>query len=342
VAVTRATATITAAVTLLAVAPTASSGAVRVLGHAAFPTSVTAFRGHVVWSSYDAHARRYSLREWYRGRTRTLPVRRRTVAFDVDLGPGPHRAVTAVYSRCKRDGGGNLRGDEGQFGPYTDAKGCDLYRLALASGRERRLHVRGEKTSSEYLPTIWRNRVAFARIFERRKGRRGVYQYLYSADVAGRERPRRLPGGTRGVYRDVSYDSHPVYEGGPGPTALDLRGSRLAFTWTAQIRRCGQNREDYLPLLLSELWLVGIGQQPRRIDHACEGPSLWLATPSFGPRRLFYYDQRSGEGSAWGSHLRAFDIRHAHLSDRRAPYRTVAIARDGTTTYCVRVTILRL
>jgi hypothetical protein len=77
-------------------------------------------------------------------------VPRRDIAFDVDLGPGPRGAATAVYSRCRNDGGGNLLGFDGQFGPYGDASGCDLYRFSLAAGgNERRLHVRGEKTASE-------------------------------------------------------------------------------------------------------------------------------------------------------------------------------------------------
>src|SRR4051794_38067818 len=107
-----------AAVVVFAAAAPAQARAERILARSSFPTAVTAFRGHVVWSSYHPRTRTYSLREWFRGHTRTLPVTRRDVAFDVDLGPGPDGTPTAVYSRCRSEGGGNLLGFDGQFGPY--------------------------------------------------------------------------------------------------------------------------------------------------------------------------------------------------------------------------------
>jgi hypothetical protein len=326
------------AAALLAVSAAAPAWGAQVLGREAFPTQVTAFHGHVVWSSYVGHGRRYALKEWFRGRTRTLPVARRLIPFDVDLGPGPHGAVTAVYSRCRSDGGGNLIGSEGQFGSYPDTAGCDLYRYRLSASAEQRLHVRGEKAASEYLPSIWGRRIAFARVWEHRKGRQGVYPYLYSSSVTGREAPRRLPGGTRGPYPNSSIDSHPTYEGGPGPIGLDLRGSRLAFAWNAQVTRCRSEDDGDFPLLLSEMWLLDIGRTaPRRVDHGCAGdPTLWVATPSLGPERLFYYQQRNAAPEAHASHLRSYRPGTGKLSDNELPARTLAIARDGKATYYVR------
>jgi hypothetical protein len=97
---------------------------------------------------------------------------------------------------------------------------------------------------------------------------------------------------------------------------------------------------DRLGLLLTELWVVNVGSGAgRQVDHACLGDAtrtMWLTTPTLGPRRVFYYRQRDGHGPAWGSHMRAFDFRTKRLSDRRMPYGTVAVTRDGGKTYYVR------
>jgi len=71
---------------------------------------------------------------------------------------------------------------------------------------------------SEFLPSIWRDRVAFARVFEQREGRRGDLPYLYVRPLEGGSSERQ-PGGSRGD------------DGLPGPTGLDLYGRRMSFSW---------------------------------------------------------------------------------------------------------------
>jgi len=68
------------------------------------------------------------------------------------------------------------------------------------------------------LPSIWKDQIAFARVYERRSGNRGIYPYLYVRPLAG-GRSDRQPGGSRGE------------TGLPGPTSLDLYGRRLSFVW---------------------------------------------------------------------------------------------------------------
>ena len=73
-------------------------------------------------------------------------------------------------------------------------RGCDVYRFTLGGRRELRLRRRG----SERLPSIWRGRIAFAR---------GSRVHIGSRRVRAPRRGRA--------------------------TGLDLRGRRLAFTWSS-------------------------------------------------------------------------------------------------------------
>jgi hypothetical protein len=68
------------------------------------------------------------------------------------------------------------------------------------------------------LPSIWKDQIAFARVYEQREGLRGVVPYLYVRPVAGGSSDRQ-PGGSRGA------------SGLPGPVSLDLYGRRLSFVW---------------------------------------------------------------------------------------------------------------
>ena len=100
---------------------------------------------------------------------------------------------------------------------WATGRGCDVYRFDLAGGAgEVRVPGVSTSTASEFLPSLWRSRVAFARRYEHRAGSRGIYPYLY---VRGSGKSERQPGGGRGL------------TGLPGPTSLDLGGTRLAFTW---------------------------------------------------------------------------------------------------------------
>lgn len=98
---------------------------------------------------------------------RPVPVEPRTVPFDVDLWPGPDGAVVAAYSRCARE--------PGPFEDYTAGRGCDVFRYSFALGEEERLAGASTDQASEMLPSIWRDEVAFARVYEWREGRREGY-----------------------------------------------------------------------------------------------------------------------------------------------------------------------
>jgi hypothetical protein len=68
---------------------------------------------------------------------------------------------------------------------------------------------------SEYWPTYWKGRIAFARAYDDTPTR----PYLYVKDIVSGRPSQRMPGGSRGT--------------GPrsSPTQLELYGSRLGFAW---------------------------------------------------------------------------------------------------------------
>ncbi|MBW3665932.1 MAG: PQQ-dependent sugar dehydrogenase, partial [Actinobacteria bacterium] len=178
-------------------------------------TEVDAFGGWAAWSAFVEGAGYRLVLRGPDGAPAAAPIPPRAVPFDVDLGPSEEDGVVAAYSRCSQEpdaygtGGVLLR---------TTGRGCDIFRLDLATGQENRLEGASTNESSEFLPSIWRDKVAFARVFESRAGRRGDLPYLYVRPLAG-GRSERQPGGSRGD------------DGLPGPTGLDLYGRRMSFTW---------------------------------------------------------------------------------------------------------------
>jgi len=191
------------------------------------PTPVSAYAGRVVWSQYDASIAGYRLLEAHASPagqvTTVLKVAPRSVPFDADVGPGAAGRPTVVYSRCATEP--RLGAD--QLPVWATGRGCDVYRFTLGGVRETRVDGVSTGDASEFLPSLWRDRVAFGRVYEQRAGARGVYPYVY---VRGDGPSERQPGGLRGE------------TGLPGPTSLDLSGVRLGLTWGATVN--GDFRSD--------------------------------------------------------------------------------------------------
>lgn len=192
---------------------------------------VSQFGGVTAWSEQESGGRpgldRYYLTVAEKGTRRRLPIPPRLgVAFDVDLGPAADGSVVAVYSRCSSEPDvitvRDKIGDRVFTGPYpawTAGRGCDLYRFDFKTNRESKIRGASTSQASEMLPSIWRDHIAFARVYENRSGSRGRYPYLYTRTLGDGARSIQLPGGSRGE------------NGLPGPVALDLYGKRLAFSW---------------------------------------------------------------------------------------------------------------
>jgi hypothetical protein len=242
-------------------------------------TEVDRFGGWAAWSAFEEGAGyRLVLRD-PDGVIGPAPVAPREVPFDVDLGPAEDFSVVAAYSRCEREpdeygaGGVLLR---------TTGRGCDLFRFDPVSGQETELQGASTQQSSEYLPSIWRDSVAFARVYEQREGRRGELPYLYVRPLEDGG-SQRQPGGSRGD------------DGLPGPTGLDLYGRRLAFSWEW---RKGQR-------LRSELRLDTVGGDHRLIKTlgSKDAPANIL-TPAGDRGQIYAGARRLRESSHEGRLLR--------------------------------------
>jgi len=227
---------------ILGVTP-APAAADEVIAIVARPTPVTAFDGRLVWSDYDAGANRYFLVQRFAGLTSRLPVDPRSVPFDVDVGPDADGNPVAVYSRCRRDP--PLRDPRTgnalvQTPEWRRGQGCNLFMYSFEESREVQIRHASTAAASEFLPTVWTSRLAFARVYERRRGDAGRRAYLYVrpnslfASQGRRGDTRRLPAGPRA--RDLYCSGKPrrcrrLPE--PGPTSLDIATRRVAFGWAS-------------------------------------------------------------------------------------------------------------
>jgi hypothetical protein len=97
---------------------------------------IAEYGGHVVWVDQlrdDTGKQVRVVLENHSGRTTLLPIE---PARELDLGPGPDGAPTAVYVRC--------------------TPGCTIWRYSLTTRRER-------ATTPGRRPTIWGDRIAYVR-----------------------------------------------------------------------------------------------------------------------------------------------------------------------------------
>ena len=182
-------------------------------------TMVSAHGQKVAWSRYDPASANYRLVVTSIGdldaAPTVLPIAPRAAAFDVDLGPGPAGQTVAVYSRCATEPDGDYYGQK--LWP-NNASGCDIYAYDFKAGAERRLTNLSSPVGEEFLPTIWKGQVAFARSYGRYREGEWRDAMLYTHSVSGTEPSRRQSqGSVRGLQR-ISL------------TGLDLYGRRLALT----------------------------------------------------------------------------------------------------------------
>lgn len=264
-----------------------ASDASEVLAREAAPTSITAYGGRVAWSSRRPDGL-YALTTYSASGVERVPVRARRGPFDVDLGPDRAGRTVAVYSRCRGEDRRKRSGSsDGQLN-----QGCDVFRYDFGKRREHRIRTVSTRANSEYLPSIWRDSLAYVRTYPRRPGVRGQLPHLYVSTVPSGG-SRRVSSGTRGEYDRFRLD--PVeYQGGPGPTALDLRAKTLAYAWSYQPNRCGRfrRRDARGDFRATELW-ISAPRGRRLLERAClkgqgsspafDGPTLnWLRmrTPS--------------------------------------------------------------
>jgi hypothetical protein len=327
-----------AALVLALLLPASAAHAEQVLATVSQPTLVNGYGGRLVWSD-SVGPKRYQLMTYANGVTSRVAIRTRGVPFDVDVGPGPGGNVAAVYSRCSRE---PLPGFESQQMPfYFTGRHCRLFEYDFGAHRERQIAGTHAAGASEYLPSIWHSRVAFARVYQQRRGLAHYKPYLYLKRL-GRGASVLLRGGPRGKYINAFS---PTDVGGPGPIALDLRGTRLAYAW------------GYVPGLPEQRCPVagpfdlGDGQsgfemrieQPRTravtVETTCGyGGYDALVSPVLGDTRLVYLRLNERNGPVWTSRTNSFDLgTHMRTEGQPSPELT-SIALNGDHAYASRFT----
>jgi len=239
------------------------------------------FGGTSVWSVREGG--RYFLVADRGGQIRRLGIASRGVPFDVDLGPDENGDVVAAYSRCEKEPrvpAITSRLYSTPVAAYSTGRGCDLYRYDFASGQESKLPGASTNQASEFLPSVWRDDVAFGRVYEQRSGRRGIYPYLYVRALEG-GRSDRQPGGPRGV------------NGLPGPTSVDLYGRRLAFVWNYARRDADKGaRTDDEGTTQVRLDTVGRGRKVLSDADFGKGTYASFLSPKSSNGRITYGFQR--------------------------------------------------
>ena len=168
-------------------------------------TGVSAYRGRVAWSEYDAAMRSYALVTRSDGVTARAPVPPRARPFDADVGPDVRGRPVVLYSRCAGDVGG-------------PATGCGVWQLDPTTGGERRV-LPGVRAAVELRPSRWRGRVAVAR----RDGHGLRRPYVCTKEASG-SRCRARPTGPRG--------DRPL-EPSTGPFGIDVGRRTLAVAWSS-------------------------------------------------------------------------------------------------------------
>ncbi|MEA2247847.1 MAG: hypothetical protein QOH46_2376 [Solirubrobacteraceae bacterium] len=287
------------------------------------PTPVAAFGGRLLWTTLDRTTGNWSLVTRAGGVTQVVPVAPRRVAFDADLGPGPDGATVAVYSRCAQDppsGSG--------FAPtlYNRGRGCDVYLYDFAAGAERRLANASSPAATEFFPTIWRNTLAFGRVYDAKPD----LPYIYTRPVNGTAASTRQPGGPRNVCvrnRSTGRTSCSPREVNR-PMSLELYGRRLAFAWT--FSGSGEGLD-------TEIRLDTIGAGHTRVARQNGGglTQVQLGWPAFEAGSLYWSQTCFGdEGGCPGRFgLRRYRITTREIASAPAPAAMLSHDRDAGVHY---------
>lgn len=187
--------------------------------------NVTAYGGVLVWSRRDSEGRHHLVRR-VGAVVSDAPVASSEHPFDPDLGPAGRGRLVAVYERCRKG-----------------FRRCDLYRLDVASGRERRIRAVSTRRGSEFGASVWGERYAFARESPSLEGlftaARGRTRFLAGSDVLEtdvRSRTIALATYTAGERVQVDFTGiyvHRVRSRGRGRSCLVDRGDQGGDEGTA-------------------------------------------------------------------------------------------------------------
>jgi hypothetical protein len=231
------------------------------------PTPIAAYQGRLMWSQPNGSGGYQLVQRIGDGPVQVLPIAPRGVPFDVDLGPTSSGGVYAVYSRCHID----PTWDQVQMPAYEQGKGCDVYKLDLATNTEVRYTKVNASDGSEYWPSYWKGKLAFARAYDKDPGD----PYLYVKTISSSAPSERLPGGSRGTKTST-------------PLEVELYGTRVGFAWRYQ----GSMMSPAYDLRVDT-----IGDDHVRLDSTPGGGlgSVVLGWPSFENGRVYWVRGCAGD-----------------------------------------------
>lgn len=237
-------------------------------------TTVREFQGNLVFSQYVPAENHYRLAVRRAGAAtpELLPVAPADRAFDADIGPDSNGRPQLIYQRCDET--------------------CDLFVYSLANDTgERPVRNANDPENNDTHPTLWRGRIAWARIYGEQIDRKVV---VYTKTLtAPRSRPStRLPGVPTRRCGDVETRIC-------GPTTgrsvdeLELWGTNLAEVVNYQCGGCSGTSQ-------LELRLARVSDHNSRpIAFQVVGLSgQWFAGPSFANGWLGWYRTCLGDPAA--------------------------------------------
>ena len=198
---------------------------------------------------------------------------------------------------------------------------CDLYRYRFGDPGEKKLAAFSRAGVSEFLPSIWGNRIAFART-KTGAGGRSCVTAVWLGDIATGKQ-RRLATGSLGNYKSAS----PCHLR-TTPTSIDVRARAIAFSWYFVPYGCDDG---------SQLWLIRLPKKPKLIESRCNG---YRFTPvSLTRTRLFDMSFGSPIDRGVGyfqPNLRRYDLRSRRYYEALQPETDSFSVSDGSQIYTLR------
>lgn len=285
------------------------------------PTTVNAYSGRVVWSRYNPSTDNWSLMTLSGGLVSAVGVPPNDFPFDIDLGPNGKGDIVGVYSRCSGPPDLVGTGVGGVLPRWSTARGCDVYahdftdRSANRRFGQTRVEAVSSAHASEFLPTLWRDRIAFARVYSRSPS----LPRIYAAFLDRPRRPVRLPGGPASDFRRAT------------PTGMDLVGHRLAFGWSYARRGDG----------FDEVRLDTVGGKHMLVQRSVQGhgavSALELTAPAIWGGSVLYAVVGVGEAQG-NSVFRRYEIATRTFGEAPAPASVFATAFDAGNAYYIHPT----
>jgi hypothetical protein len=230
-------------------------------------TPVTEYAGTIAFSVKDTDGYHLTIQR-PGGDPERLAVAPRDAPFDADIGPDSKGDPELIYSRC----------DNG-----IRRTGCDLYVLSLSAGAAERPVDNANASESDLAPTLWKGRIAWARVYG---GDSGAVVYTKTLTAPRAQRSKRLPG-------------VPQKRNGAATNSREVEALELYGTHLAESVRYGCER-NCSGLSTAELRMAdtssGSAEQVAIAASGLSGQS-WIG-PSFHDGTLGFYKACLGDPGA--------------------------------------------